>query len=79
MKKVNAEGMTFTMGSPEDENQWRNTTETQHLVCLTNDYYLAIYETTRKQFALMAILAVFVAISVWWLIVQRSAVSRSCA
>ena len=53
MKKVEAEGMTFTMGSPEDENQWRNSTETQHLVCLTNDYYLAIYETTRKQFALM--------------------------
>ncbi len=53
MKKVSAAGMTFTMGSPEDENQWRNTTETQHLVSLTNDYYLAIYETTRKQFALM--------------------------
>ena len=53
MKKVNAEGMTFTMGSPEDENQWRNNSETQHLVSLTNDYYLAIYETTRKQFALM--------------------------
>ena len=35
MKKVNAEGQTFTMGSPEDENQWRNSTETQHLVCLT--------------------------------------------
>ena len=53
MKKVDAEGMTFTMGSPTDENQWRNASEVQHRVALTNDYYLAIYETTRKQFALM--------------------------
>ena len=53
MKKVRAAGMTFTMGSPTDENQWRNTTEVQHRVALTNDYYLAIYETTRRQFALL--------------------------
>ncbi len=53
MRKVPAAGATFTMGSPEDENEWRNTSEVQHLVALTNDYYLAIYETTRKQFALL--------------------------
>ena len=53
MKKVHAEGQTFTMGSPTDENQWRNTTEVQHLVTLTKDYYLAIYETTRRQFKLL--------------------------
>ena len=53
MKKVRAAGQTFTMGSPPDESQWRNTSEVQHRVSLTNDYYLAIYETTRKQFATM--------------------------
>ncbi len=53
MKKVPAAGATFTMGSPTDENDWRNASEVQHLVAFTNDYYLAIYETTRRQFALM--------------------------
>ena len=41
------------MGSPEDENYRNNgASETLHAVALTNDYYLAIYETTRKQFQL---------------------------
>ena len=53
MKKVRAAGMTFTMGSPTDENPNRLASEVQHLVSFTNDYYLAIYETTRKQFAIM--------------------------
>jgi formylglycine-generating enzyme required for sulfatase activity len=53
MKKVPAAGATFTMGSPTDENPNRLASEVQHLVSFTNDYYLAIYETTRKQFALM--------------------------
>ena len=54
MKKVRAAGMTFMMGSPEDE-QYRNNgaSETLHAVALTNDYFLAIYETTRKQFELL--------------------------
>ncbi len=53
MKKVHAAGKTFTMGSPTDENQWRSASEVQHSVSFTKDYYLAIYETTRRQFALM--------------------------
>ena len=53
MKKVHAQGQTFTMGSPTDENPNRLASEVQHSVSFTNDYYLAIYETTRKQFALM--------------------------
>jgi hypothetical protein len=52
MKKVYAAGQTFTMGSPADENSNRGD-ETQHLVTLTNDYYLAIYETTRRQYTLL--------------------------
>ena len=53
MKKVRAAGMTFHMGSPADESTYRSSNETLHTAALTNDYYLAIYETTRKQFALM--------------------------
>ena len=56
MKKVRAAGMTFQMGSPADEslhNSGRGSAETLHAVAFTNDYYLAIYETTRRQFALM--------------------------
>ena len=53
MKKVHAANQTFTMGSPTDENPNRLTSEVQHLVSFTKDYYLAIYETTRKQFATM--------------------------
>ena len=56
MKKVRAAGMTFQMGSPADEslhNSGNGYAETLHAVALTNDYYLAIYETTRKQFELL--------------------------
>ena len=52
MKKVHAANQTFTMGSPTDENPNRGD-ETQHLVSFTKDYYLAIYETTRKQHILL--------------------------
>ena len=50
---VHAAGQTFTMGSPTDENPNRLASEVQHSVSFTKDYYLAIYETTRKQFATM--------------------------
>ena len=53
MKKVHAAGKTFTMGSPTDENPNRLASEVQHPVSFTKDYYLAIYEMTRKQFALL--------------------------
>ena len=53
MKKVYAAGNTFHMGSPADESTYRNSNEKLHTAALTKDYYLAIYETTRKQFALM--------------------------
>ena len=52
MKKVHAAGETFTMGSPPSESPYRSY-EDPHLVTLTKDYYLAIYETTRRQFAIM--------------------------
>ena len=53
MKKVHAAGQTFTMGSPTDESNYRSATEVQHSVAFTKDYYLAIYETTLRQFVLM--------------------------
>ena len=52
LKKVSAAGETFTMGSPMDETPYRGS-ETQHAVAFTDDYYLAIFETTRRQYALM--------------------------
>ena len=52
MKKVHAAGETFLMGSPTTEAN-RGANEVQHRVSFTKDYYLAIYETTRRQYALM--------------------------
>ena len=51
MKKVHAAGQTFTMGSPPSESSYRSY-EDPHLVSFTKDYYLGIYEMTRRQFAL---------------------------
>ena len=51
MKKVHAAGETFLMGSPTTEAN-RGSNETQHRVQFNHDYYLAIYDTTRKQFEL---------------------------
>ena len=53
MKKVHAANQTFTMGSPTDESNHRQSYEVQHAVTFTKDYYLAIYETTRRQFKLL--------------------------
>jgi len=40
---------TFTMGSPPDE-MGRHLRETQHRVTLTRDFYIGIFEMTRKQY-----------------------------
>jgi len=44
---------TFTMGSPPDE-YLRTPDETQHLVTLTNDFYISATEVTNQQYAEMA-------------------------
>ena len=38
---------TFMMGSPDTETD-RSTTETQHQVTISNDFYLGKYEVTQK-------------------------------
>ncbi len=41
---------SFKMGSPEDEIGREARTESLHKVTFTNDFYMAIFETTQKQF-----------------------------
>lgn len=46
---------TFTMGSPsgEDEGGAVNNNETQHSVTLTQDYYMALFPVTQRQWELV--------------------------
>ncbi len=43
---------TFTMGSPDTE-VGRYSTETQHQVTLTEDFYIGVFEITQKQYSLI--------------------------
>ena len=47
MKKVMAKDVTWTMGSVEESGRLAN--EASHQVTLTNNYYLAVFPTTRLQ------------------------------
>lgn len=52
MRRVPAQGVTFTMGSPTTgpESYGRDPyRETPHKVTFTNDFYLAVFETTQGQ------------------------------
>lgn len=59
LKRIPAAGVPFFMGSPADElgrassagAQW--TTEDIHLVTLSSDFYIAVYETTQAQYRKM--------------------------
>ena len=48
MRRIPATGVTWRMGSPVGEYA-RNVNEVPHLVTLTNDYYMGIYEYTSAQ------------------------------
>ena len=51
-RRIPAAGIVWKMGSPENENGSASfVDETQHLVLLTNDYYMAVFETTYGQSA----------------------------
>jgi formylglycine-generating enzyme required for sulfatase activity len=50
MRKISAG--TFTMGSPDNE-RGRLPGETQHLVTLTKDFYIGVFEVTQRQWELV--------------------------
>ena len=49
MRKIMARGVEWTMGSADGETQRIAKTEEPHPVTLTNNYYIAIFETTQRQ------------------------------
>ena len=51
MRKIPAAGVVWRMGSPEDEDTNRGAGEIPHLVMLTADYYMGVYELTQGQLA----------------------------
>jgi formylglycine-generating enzyme required for sulfatase activity len=59
MRKIPAKGVQWRMGAPANEPGQKTkdsvttdteTIETPHLVTLTNDYYIGIYQLTRRQY-----------------------------
>lgn len=54
-RKVPASGVVWRMGSLDKENQYGREpgVEQPHLVMLSEDYYVAIYETTQRQYELV--------------------------
>ena len=50
MRRIPAAGVTWRMGSPVGEYN-RSANETPHLVTLTKDYYMGIYEFTESQWS----------------------------
>ena len=48
MRKIMASGVEWTMGSAAGETQ-RQSVETSHVVTLTNNYYIGVFEVTQAQ------------------------------
>ena len=48
MRKIMASGIEWTMGSAAGETQ-RQSVETSHVVTLTNNYYIGVFEITQAQ------------------------------
>ncbi len=48
MRKIMANGVEWTMGSANGESQ-RYSVETPHVVTLTNNYYIGVFEVTQAQ------------------------------
>jgi len=49
LRKIPARGVTWRMGSPEGEIGRDTAMESNHLVRLTHDYYLGVFEVTQAQ------------------------------
>ena len=50
LRRIPAKGVVWKMGSPDGESGRVANAETRHLVTFTNDYYMAVYETTQRQY-----------------------------
>ena len=50
LRKIPARGVTWRMGSPEGEIGRNAAMESNHLVRLTRDYYIGVFEVTQFQF-----------------------------
>ena len=50
MRRIPAAGKTFRMGSPDSEKKRNADNEILHYVSLTNDFYMAVFELTKKQY-----------------------------
>ena len=50
-RRIPAKGVKWLMGSPEGEDGRASTGESRHWVTFENDYYMAIYEVTQRQYA----------------------------
>ena len=53
MRKIMAKGVEWTMGATKLENRVNSTREATHLVTLTNNYYIGVFEVTQAQWALI--------------------------
>ena len=53
MRKIMAKGVEWTMGATTLESG-RSANEATHLVTLTNNYYIGVFEVTQKQWELVA-------------------------
>ena len=53
MRKIPAKNVEWRMGSPSTESGRTADRETPHLVTLSDDYYMGIYEITCRQYALL--------------------------
>lgn len=49
MRKIMARGVEWTMGSTAKETQRNAATEEPHVVTLTNNYYIGVFEVTQAQ------------------------------
>ena len=49
-RRIPAKGVRWQMGSPEGEAGRANAGESRHWVTFANDYYMAIYEITQRQY-----------------------------
>ena len=53
MRKIMSKDVTWTMGSTSLETARTATREATHLVTLTNNYYMGVYQVTQAQWALL--------------------------